>query len=360
MTTLSGYLILADISGFAAYLAEVELTHAQRILEELYTTLMRHWQPYVADALVEGGALFGHIPTAHAPAGEAMLDFVETTYAAFRQHQRTMQHNTTCQCRACQTIATLDVKFFIHYGQYLRHHLGGQVDMMGVDVSLIRSRALKAPVVAETQWASLALFTAPALTQLALAPDTLPLHPQTIAAPPHGEVRTYSLDLRSRYEAQRTAHPVLITPEAADLVLAIELPVPPAVAWEWLTQPAKRTQWTVGRSWTARVRPQGRVGAGASNHCAHSGGHMLETILDWRPFDYVTSEYALHPGNFKSRHTLHLTPLENGHAQFAWRIALNLPRLLRPVGALLTRRMLSPDVHRLRAVIVAEARGARP
>lgn len=38
--TEHGYLILADISGYTSYLAQVELEHAQEILTDLLATSM--------------------------------------------------------------------------------------------------------------------------------------------------------------------------------------------------------------------------------------------------------------------------------------------------------------------------------
>jgi hypothetical protein len=39
------------------------------------------------------------------------------------------------------------------------------------------------------------------------------------------------------------------------------------------------------------VRPAGRTSAGASNHCLHGqSAPTIETVLDWRPFDYYTVE----------------------------------------------------------------------
>lgn len=354
MTTNTGYLILADISGFSSYLADVELTHAEQILQELYEVLARQLRPYVTDALVEGGALFGHIPDPQAPKADAMLDFVETGYAMFRHQLLTLQQNTTCTCRACKNIATLDLKFFVHHGEYLLHQVGSQMDMMGLDVSLIRSRVLKAPVVEQTHWDGLALFTAPALAQLGLDSTLLPFHTQTVTFEPYGPIATYSLDLKSRYEAQSAANPVVVQASEADISHEVELPVPPAIAWAWLTLPERRSQWTAGRHWTARERPKGRMSAGASNHCDHRSGHVVELILDWRPFEHVTSQLTIHPGGMKARNIYTLIPLPNNHTLVVWRMALDVQSLFKPILIALMRPMLRRDLQRLCDLIQAE------
>ena len=58
-------------------------------------------------------------------------------------------------------------------------------------------------------------------------------------------------------------------------------------------------------------RPGGRTGAGTRNHCVHGKKvAMQETILDWRPFDYFTSEQTFY--GFVQRITFRLTPIRDG------------------------------------------------
>ena len=35
------------------------------------------------------------------------------------------------------------------------------------------------------------------------------------------------------------------------------------------------------------------MGSGAQNHCAHGKNLVVETILDWKPFEYYTTEYPM-------------------------------------------------------------------
>lgn len=42
----------------------------------------------------------------------------------------------------------------------------------------------------------------------------------------------------------------------------------------------------------------GRRGAGAENHCAHGAYSVVEHILDWQPFDYISMDHTIDaPGN---------------------------------------------------------------
>jgi hypothetical protein len=57
-------------------------------------------------------------------------------------------------------------------------------------------------------------------------------------------------------------------------------------------------------------RPGGRTTVGASNHCAHGKDLNVETILDWRPFQYVTSEQV--NGAKVMRQTVMFEPTADG------------------------------------------------
>jgi len=70
--------------------------------------------------------------------------------------------------------------------------------------------------------------------------------------------------------------------------LDIELPAQPAIVWEYLTSPTLRLLWQSGTIRIVEDMGSGRRGAGTVNHCIHGKAAVVEEILDWRPFDYVT------------------------------------------------------------------------
>jgi len=124
--------------------------------------------------------------------------------------------------------------------------------------------------------------------------------------------KTYSLDMRPRYEALISARRVYVTPEEAHVVTTRDLPMPPPLVWEWLNDPHKRAQYAHEKvEFVPVVRPFGRTGVGARTHCVHGKRTaMVETVLDWRPFDYFTVEQAMGP--FGERATFQLTPIPGG------------------------------------------------
>ena len=59
----------------------------------------------------------------------------------------------------------------------------------------------------------------------------------------------------------------------------------------------------------------GRRGPGSANHCMHGKDAVIEEILDWRPYDYVTDRtiLATPSGPVKVLHTIELEPGTAGH-----------------------------------------------
>lgn len=94
------------------------------------------------------------------------------------------------------------------------------------------------------------------------------------------------------------------------------MPVTPALAWDYITKPDLKRQWVQLISITRIDKLGGRVRQGSEFHCAHSKGDIFDAIVDWRPFDYYTTDNI---GLFdeKVRMTFRLEPTETG-CRFIW------------------------------------------
>ncbi len=285
-----GYLILADISGYTSYLAGVELTHAQDILAELLELIVERFAPPLTIAKLEGDAVFAYVYQTEVPRGETLLELLESTYLAFRDRVESIRRRTTCECNACRAIPGLDLKFILHYGEYLLQNVSGRTELVGSDVNLVH-RLLKNHVSAETGWVAYALFTNSCLAQLNLQLDRL--HVGVESYEHLGDIETFSLDLHACYQQMVSARRVFISPEEADSVITRTVAAPPVALWEWLNDIQKRLSWENYNDIRPIGRPGGRLGAGARNHCAHGKNLVEETILDWQPFEYYTSEYPM-------------------------------------------------------------------
>jgi hypothetical protein len=288
--TQHGYLVLADISGYTSYLAGVELTHARDILTALLNLIVEHFKPFLAIVKLEGDAVFAHVPKTKIVRDETLLELFESTYFAFRDQVEGIRRRTTCQCNACKAIPTLDLKFILHFGEYLLQNVSGITELVGSDVNLTH-RLLKNRVSEATGWKAYALFTEAGLKQLNVRMENL--HEQVESYEHLGEVKTHSLDLHTRYKELLESRQRFISPEEADAIITRTISASPIVVWEWMNDIQKRLRWEIYDDIRPLLRPGGRMGAGARNHCAHGRNLVVETILDWKPFEYYTTEYPM-------------------------------------------------------------------
>lgn len=337
--TQHGYLVIADISGFTSYLAKVELEHAHEILTDLLETIVKEFKTLLTVSKLEGDAVFAYVPQAKTPGGERLLELIENTYVAFRQQRDVSKRNTTCTCKACQSIPTLDLKFFIHHGDYIVQEVSGIRELVGSDVNLIH-RLMKNHVTENTGWNAYVLFTKYAFQSMGVQPEGL--HEQTESYDYLGEIHVCCIDLHARYKKIIEARRIFIASEDADFVITFDFHAPPPIIWHWLTDLEKKTLLGEGKTvFTARSRPGGRNGPGASNHCAHGKnlkGSLVETVLDWRPFDYYTIETV--EGKSNMRQTYKLESIQDGKGtRLHFHIVMASPAMPRFIRRLMFKMM---------------------
>ena len=61
--TKQGFLVIADISGYTGYLAQVELEHAQEILTDLLECIVEKFKTVLTISKLEGDAVFANAET---------------------------------------------------------------------------------------------------------------------------------------------------------------------------------------------------------------------------------------------------------------------------------------------------------
>ncbi len=233
----------------------------------------------------------------------------------------------------------LELKFFVHHGDYIVQNISGIRELVGSDVNLIH-RLMKNHITENTGWKAYGLFTQAAMecTELQLEG----LHSQDETYEHLGTVRTRTFNLFPRYEALVSAQRVTVPPEQADIVTVHEFNAPLAKVWDWVMDIQKRNE-SMGEMghWKIISRNKGRTGAGAKNHCSHGKGASTETILDWRPFEYSTVETV--DGVAMFRETILFTPLEEGtRTHVESRI-----QMLKPVPIFIARIMVKMEFRKM-------------
>ena len=136
MKTQAGILVLADISGFTAFLTATELEHGPQIIGALLEAVMKRLSPPLEIQEIEGDAVFAVGPDGTLPSPPRLLDVLDSAFVAFRELQRGFVADESCPCGACRGVDKLDLKVIAHHGRFVRHTVGGRAQIAGVDVVL--------------------------------------------------------------------------------------------------------------------------------------------------------------------------------------------------------------------------------
>lgn len=310
-----GFLILADITGFTPFVADTELDHSNEIVNGILKDILSHLTPKFTLAEVEGDAVFVYSPADKFPRGDAILEIIESSYCAFRDKKNTLQRLITCNCKACQMAPLLDLKFIVHYGEYIINSVGGNKKPLGTSVN-VAHRLLKNSICELTGWKAYVLLTKDCVDAIGL--DSSKFHQKTEHCEHIGNVETFSINLDGLYRSSVEERRVYLSKEDADIVVERQFPVPPSVLWEWLANPNQRTRWLVTSDWNIGSRPSGRLARGATNHCVNS--KIIETILDYRPFEYYTS--SMRRGLFNMTLTSEFKDIASG-TWLSWHLKIN-------------------------------------
>jgi Protein of unknown function (DUF2652) len=290
-----GYLLVADISGYTAFLTGTELEHAHAIVHELTSLIRERLAPPMRFVKLEGDAVFSYADQSTFRDGERFIELIEACYFDFSNRLVDMTRSTTCPCNACAAIGSLGLKFIGHFGRYVIESEADREDLAGPDVILIH-RLLKNSISDDDGPQAYALFTDACLSQMSSL-LALPTHSETYDS--FGETRGGVHDLGPVLDAMRAARLEFITPEDADVEMSVVLPVPPAAAWQYNVDPVERQRWACTKFSKdpdeVTRNPQGRLGAGAAAHCNHGPGTGIREYIDWRPFAYFTCRTTLPP-----------------------------------------------------------------
>jgi len=148
------YYLLADISGYTAFLAGVEQTHGldfshgipagYEILGALLDVVVQGIQPAFTVEKVEGDAVFGVAPASELEGvSESLLAAMRDAVARFREVQAEQAIGATDHlCTACPVASTLWLKMLLHRGIGVQVVGGSHTELHGPAVTLVH-RLLK-------------------------------------------------------------------------------------------------------------------------------------------------------------------------------------------------------------------------
>jgi hypothetical protein len=282
----AGFFVIADISGYTAFLTGTESEHAQAIVEELTKLILGHIQAPFRLVKLQGDAVLYYAPAEMFPEAERLMEHIESCYCDFISHILKVQRLSNCQCRACASMQTLDLKFFAHYGEYMIQKLPGTAeDIAGRDVILLH-RLLKNSVTEKMGLRGYALFTNACLERIGKISSIVP-HIETYE---HlGDVPCGVYDLRTYEQNIRETKRVYLEPKDADYIYERIVSTSPELLWSFVIEPQRRVQWQAIKEVKNTPNDHGRTGVDAEFHCDHGAFSRVTRLLDWRPFHYMTN-----------------------------------------------------------------------
>lgn len=185
------YFLLADISGYTAFLANVEETHGldfshgipagYDILGALLDVVVQGVQPTFSLEKVEGDAIFGVADAAELDAAAGSL-LAELRGVVERFHEVKLEQATIASdhvCNACPVASRLWLKMLLHRGFGVQVAAGSHTELHGPAVTLVH-RLLKNHVVERIGTRPYLFVTDTAAAPLGLAASGL-AHVETYA-----------------------------------------------------------------------------------------------------------------------------------------------------------------------------------
>ena len=310
--TENGYFLIADITGYTQYLNDSELEHAHEVLQTLMELLIQHTRPPLIISRLAGDAVISYGLRDQFLHPQTFLEMIEDTYVAFRHAINLMVMNNTCQCNACANIGNLDLKFFVHYGAFTRQRLDQHDELLGADVIVIH-RLLKNHVIEQTGCRAYALYTNAAIRQLGVENPEQFLKEHYEEYDHVGEIKVWIQDMHPVWQAKREALRIEIPPAQIVTQQSAEFPVPVEVVWDMLSDPKYRSPFLDAVKQNILHRQHGRIVPGSAFQCFHGDGRMTtQTVLEWRPFEQMTTEDTTPVPKTTVLVQFRLTPTERG------------------------------------------------
>ena len=280
-TVERGFLLLADLTGYTSYLARGELAHAPVIAGDLLETVVGRLEPPFRLAKLEGDAAFLFAEEGRAEPA-LLLDAIVASYLAFRRRLRSIEAASACDCKACALAPRLDLKAFVHYGDYLRSTIASRDELSGADV-IVAHRLLKGAGAASAAGRGFVLFTAPAADALGLDREAGTLVAGSESIEHLGDIATLTLDLEERWATEAAARRIDDTTGRTLFTASVDLDAPPATVWAHLTSPGARPGWE-GPLEITETLVDGMRGVGGTARCVTGRLVTIEEIVDWAPY----------------------------------------------------------------------------
>jgi hypothetical protein len=339
---MRGHLVIADISGYTRFLTSSELEHANGIIGELLNAIVGAIQAPLTVSRIEGDAVFMYGAMPEGMSGQTVLESVELLYCAFASSLETMTLNTTCQCNACINISSLGLKIVMHCGEFAKATVGGQETLSGADV-VMAHRLLKNNIPQTTGIEDYMIVTQQCVDDLGVQGIVAGWTEHTEEYEHVGEVKGYVSSLPDVWMFVRQQNENKVLQRDAWISLSAHSKAPPAIVWDQLVNPVKRTLWMEANDNEIVGDSRGRIGPGAEYHCAHGEDNdvLVFTVLDMKAVDYVTWVIPTGEG-MAARYTDYVIPSGAGTRIVSYYAPLFVPETGEPIPDHMLAEMVGP------------------
>jgi carbon monoxide dehydrogenase subunit G len=305
-------LLIADISGYTRFLQASELDHARGILTDLLGVLVDQTRPPLVISRLEGDAVFSY--QLSTVSGQTVVEMLEATYVAFRRAIELIVLNTTCECNACANVGTLDLKFFVHHGEFALQQIGERRELLGTPVNTAH-RLTKNTVKEKTGITAYTLWTDAAFQALDLTELGKAWVPHREVYDDVGQVDCRVQDMHPVWLDQRDRSETSFAPDEVLVEGSVDIPLPPEIVWDRLADPVFRSVLMGVERQEIEPAANGRTGEGGMFVCHHGGNRVTpQVIVEWRPFERVVTKDKLpFPGGTTFIHVVYrLEPTAGG------------------------------------------------
>ena len=278
----TGYLLIADITGYTAYLSGSELDHADQTLSSLLELLISETPPPLTVAQLEGDAVMSYALGEKMPSGQTFIESIEAIYVEFRRALELMVLNTSCDCNACANISNLDLKFFVHHGVYRMQPVHDREQLVGTDVNFIH-RLLKNTVVRETGITAYLLVTDPARVALGIDADAGWLRVHFEDVDDFGEATTWIRDMQPAFLSSKESDRSFYDAREVLTTLSTDIAAPRELVWDHLRDSSARNVILGSDSYQIEGTADGWVGEGSTYRCYHGKSVLPQLVLEWSP-----------------------------------------------------------------------------
>jgi hypothetical protein len=309
-TTQNGFLIIADITGYTAFLSDSELEHAEDSLRSLINLIIEHTQLPLVISRLEGDAVISYADERSFLQGQTLVEMIESTYVAFKRAIDLMVLNTSCSCNACRNIPNLDLKFFVHFGTYMLQKLPAYTELIGSDVNLVH-RLTKNTIIEQFNFKAYVVYSKAAVDALGILEIAKTMSAHSEEYTHIGTVEMFIQDMHMVWERDKERNRLLVEPGTAKLVVEHQFPFATVLMWEYVTGPEFKAILTLSNTANVDQKKNGRIGSGSAYLCAHGNNVSPQTILDWQPFEQYTTHNLIAQGVF-CFWTTRLVPTEFG------------------------------------------------